>query len=72
MWTVFLDACGQRNAALPDLLQLDEHSTRPVALFPTLCAVSQQTPRIAPSLLLAGLLAYEDMIRSSKKRNRVG
>jgi hypothetical protein len=69
---VFLDACGQRNAALPDLLRLDKHSTPHVALFPTLCAVSQQTPRMAPNLLLAGLLAYKDMIRRSKKRNRVG
>jgi hypothetical protein len=55
----FLDACGERNALLPDLLQFDEQSMAPVALFPTLCAASQQTPRMAPNLLLAGLLAFD-------------
>jgi hypothetical protein len=62
-----------RNRWAPGMLQAagsnkSTESPTPMSLFPALCMVLAQSPRLAPTFLLAGMLAAGDWVVCRQKR----
>jgi hypothetical protein len=65
-----MQAFCDRNRLAAGLLQLN--AQMPLSLVPSLCRAVSQSPRMAPTFLLAGMRAADDAIGYDTRRKRVG